>query len=223
MYFSRVHIRPEHLTPEKLAHLLSGDLYFFHQMFWQMFPHEPDAKRDFIYRRDDKNNWPRFYVVSRRKPQEVSGLFSIVTKAYRPKLNTGQRLAFSLRVNPVVTRKNETGGKRRHDVVMDTKKNLKNINADIFPPEIIRSAGIQWLSTRSEKCGFEFDPLMVHVEGYLQHRFMKSNGVKTICFSTLDYHGLLTVTESERFVKSLYHGIGPAKAFGCGLLLAKRA
>jgi CRISPR system Cascade subunit CasE len=57
--------------------------------------------------------------------------------------------------------------------------------------------------------------LSVVAEDYQQHHF-KKRGIK---ISTLDFQGLLEVTEPELFIqKVLYKGIGPAKAFGCGLL-----
>ena len=42
-------------------------------------------------------------------------------------------------------------------------------------------------------------------------------------FSTVDLSGELTVLEPEIFANALYDGIGHAKAFGCGLLLVRRA
>ena len=47
-------------------------------------------------------------------------------------------------------------------------------------------------------------------------------GVHRSVSSTLDFSGLLTVTAPEKFLSALYGGIGPAKGFGCGLLLVKR-
>lgn len=41
-------------------------------------------------------------------------------------------------------------------------------------------------------------------------------------FSSIDLSGEITVTEAERFTKLLMNGIGPAKAFGCGLMLVRR-
>ena len=51
---------------------------------------------------------------------------------------------------------------------------------------------------------------------------MHRRGCVPICFSTLDFSGLLTVADPEKFLSTLYGGIGPAKGFGCGLLLIKR-
>jgi CRISPR system Cascade subunit CasE len=41
--------------------------------------------------------------------------------------------------------------------------------------------------------------------------------------STLDFDGLLTVADPGRFGELLFSGLGPAKGFGCGLMLIKGA
>ncbi|MCP4115904.1 MAG: type I-E CRISPR-associated protein Cas6/Cse3/CasE [Desulfobacteraceae bacterium] len=222
MFLSKIQIRTGNIDPEKLVAFLGKDGYGLHQMIWALFPNQPDAKRDFIYRRDDKQGWPCFYVVSARRPENVQGLFSVDTKEYQPRLKEGDRLGFSLRVNPVVTKKNENGQRSRHDVVMDSKRGLKAVGSDIFMPEVIRNAGLTWLSSRSERCGFSFDSSLVTVEGYYQHQMTKSKGSKPIRFSTLDFEGIFTVENTNEFTRMLFTGIGPAKAFGCGLMLVRR-
>ncbi len=42
-------------------------------------------------------------------------------------------------------------------------------------------------------------------------------------FSSVDFTGELQVTDEHKFLKALFEGIGRSKAFGCGLLLVKRA
>jgi CRISPR system Cascade subunit CasE len=39
---------------------------------------------------------------------------------------------------------------------------------------------------------------------------------------TVRYDGLLRITDPDAFRETLIRGIGPAKAFGCGLMLVKR-
>lgn len=41
-------------------------------------------------------------------------------------------------------------------------------------------------------------------------------------FSSVDFTGELQITNVEQFKNALFHGIGSAKAFGCGLMLIKR-
>ncbi|MCI5220551.1 MAG: type I-E CRISPR-associated protein Cas6/Cse3/CasE, partial [Candidatus Electrothrix sp. LOE2] len=43
-----------------------------------------------------------------------------------------------------------------------------------------------------------------------------------IQFSLLDLSDRLTVTDPNVFTRALFRGIGPAKGFGCGLLLVRR-
>lgn len=42
-------------------------------------------------------------------------------------------------------------------------------------------------------------------------------------FGILDLRGSLTVTEPATFLAALARGFGRAKAFGCGLMLIRRA
>ncbi len=54
------------------------------------------------------------------------------------------------------------------------------------------------------------------------HRDEKGN-CHGIALSTLDFEGQLQVTDPDHFLRNgLPAGIGPAKAFGCGLLLVRR-
>ncbi|MGY6275374.1 type I-E CRISPR-associated protein Cas6/Cse3/CasE [Methylomonas sp. MgM2] len=43
------------------------------------------------------------------------------------------------------------------------------------------------------------------------------------CFSSVDFCGELQITDPEKFRQTLFNGLGRAKAFGCGLLMVKRA
>jgi CRISPR system Cascade subunit CasE len=61
------------------------------------------------------------------------------------------------------------------------------------------------------------------VDGYIQHRFVKPKKKQMVQISTLDFTGLLTVTDPERFTTALFNGIGPAKGFGCGLMMVRPA
>jgi len=198
-----------------------GNAYYEHKMLWDVFESDPEAERDFLYRRDTYRGRPRYFILSRRPPVHSLGLWHIDSpKPFTPRLQTGQRLTFMLRANPVVTRNG-----KRHDVVMDRKKHTgwKDLPPEQRPPlaVLIREAGLDWLRKRAEESGFHFHDDAVQVDGYRQHR-ARSHG-KNIRFSTLDFTGLLTVSDPDCFVKKLKEGIGPAKAFGCGLMLVRRA
>jgi CRISPR system Cascade subunit CasE len=153
-------------------------------------------------------------------PQDRVGLWSIQSKPYAPKLAVGDRLHFKLRVNPVVTRNG-----KRHDVVMDAKQRLgwKELRPIERPAlnAIADDAGKAWLAKRAEKHGFALAPASFLADGYRTHQ-VRRRRYAPISFSTLDFTGALTVANVEKFLSTLYEGIGPAKGFGCGLLLIKR-
>jgi len=219
MYLSRLTLLDHPDLGALLARL--GDAYREHQMLWQLFESDRDATRDFLYRREVHQGRPRYFLLSHRPPVNDLGLWRIdPPKAFAPRLQTGQRLAFSLRVNPVISRDG-----KRHDVVMDYKRNMgwKNMPPTKRPPlqQIICEAGSDWLLQRAERHGFEIDSKSLRVEGYQQHQSRR--GKRTIRFSTLNFTGLLRVTNPEMFTQALETGIGPAKAFGCGLMLIRRA
>lgn len=227
-YLSRVSIDPASVNAARLAKDVCVNAYREHQHLWRLFDIDPDAERDFLFRREQPaGGFPRFYLLSAREPRHNDNVWQIETKAYRPAIRTGQHLAFSLRVNPVVTRRNAEGRQVRHDVVMDLKHrtgfNKLPVNERPLLNELIQQAGLEWLQKRAATHGFSISSDNILVEGYQQHRAAKKGGKNPIRYSTLDFTGLLTVTEAGLFQQTLTKGMGSAKAFGCGLLLVRRA
>lgn len=220
MYFSRLTLSPD-ANPRKLVGL-NG--YREHQALWNLFENDPQTTRDFLFRRDQQAHRPVYFLLSARQPSDREGLWKIESKDYRPQLHEGQALAFSLRANPVITRTDANGRSKRNDLVMDMKKQLgwqESTCADRRPlAELIQQAGDQWLRSREEKIGVQVTSL--RADGYQRHQSYKRSQKKAISYSTLDLQGMLTVTDSEKLLHALRQGIGPAKAFGCGLLMVRR-
>ena len=227
MYFSRITINVGTADADELVSLVSGNVYAFHRVLWRLFPNNPNAQRDFLFRTESGNGWLFFYLVSKRCPQPVPNIFKLETKPYDPALTEGQHLSFGLRANPVVTRK-VNGGNRiaRHDIIMDAKNRIaadpSSAAAVSSKNEIEYEEGIKWLQRKSEKLGFTFDPRLVRVFGYRQHRFKSRKQDQAIQFSSLDFTGKLWVTDPDTFRWTLFNGIGRSKAFGCGLMLVRR-
>lgn len=84
-------------------------------------------------------------------------------------------------------------------------------------------AALDWLERRGAVAGFDLDTESVAMHAYRQHSMTKGKGEKPLKFSSLDYQGVLTVRDPEAFWHGLKQGLGRAKAFGCGLMLIKRA
>jgi CRISPR system Cascade subunit CasE len=249
MYFSQIRLRRD-ISPKEIAGLVRSDGYSLHKLVWNLFSDGPDRKRDFLYRYETVKGWPTFYAVSARKPEGSSGLWEIHPKVYKPKLSKGERLAFKLRVNPIQHAKKErteveitawrtsrkerglkekppTKKRIRHDVVMEAKSrlNFKETPHDKRPfvVELIQETGFAWFKGCENEKGFFVNATDVRIDGYNQQKFFKGKETKPIIFNTLDFDGILTVTDPDTFIKeSLYKGIGPAKAFGCGLMLVRR-
>ena len=201
--------------------------YEVHRQVWHFFADGPDRRRDFLYRSENDRGRPSFFVVSKRAPHDDLDIWTIKAKPYHPRIASGDRLAFSTRVNPVRTKKNANGkGHHRHDVVMEAKNRLKarGIPRQEWPliTEIVQREGEAWLESRVERNGFSLEPNQIRVDGYQQHTFHKKRGKHEIHLSSFDITGRLTVTDKDRFIQTLYQGIGPAKGFGFGLLMVRR-
>lgn len=233
MHFSV--ITPEDGQLRQAVHELSlapgsgraASAYAEHQWLWRFFPSEQDQRRDFVFRRYDLDGTPRFYVVSQRPPVELSTAWNVRTQAYAPHLAEGQRLSFELRANPVVSKKDATGKSRRHDVVMQAKKDLMAAHGistwnawpqdDVRPERyaMVQEQCLRWLEARGVSNGFSV--ASARVEEYQQN----IAGAREIRFSTVNFTGELVITDTALFEHVLFNGLGHAKAFGCGLLLVR--
>jgi CRISPR system Cascade subunit CasE len=228
-YLHRIRLMPG-LGVEQLARVLPASAYGEHQLVWRWFGEGADS-RDFLFRREQQGSLehpgqgPLFYVLARREAVDRSGLWDIQSKRFEPRLSVGERLSFVLRANPVKARKisedRAIKTRRRDDVVADLKKR-RYPDPNQRPPmaEIVREAGTAWLAERAEASGFELESLAV--DGYRQQRWYKPGTDRPITLSTVEFEGVLRVCDAARFTGRLFQGIGPAKSFGCGLLLIRR-
>jgi CRISPR system Cascade subunit CasE len=94
---------------------------------------------------------------------------------------------------------------------------------------------MRWLLQRQENAGFkiarrsastdprdELDEHQVIVHNRRELAFKKKGTQKPVTLVTVTYDGRLEITDPEAFRRALTHGIGKAKAYGCGLMtLAK--
>ncbi|QCF27511.1 type I-E CRISPR-associated protein Cas6/Cse3/CasE [Hydrocarboniclastica marina] len=231
MFLSRVRVATEGLDRSALLALLAGDAYSNHQLLWRLFTDRQE--RNFLFRQEieseqlapgpEARGLPVFYVLSDEPPVNVPGLLQAETKALSPNLKTGDRLAFRLRANPTVARKQQ-GRERsvRHDVLMDAKVQCQR--AQITDPAEVQArtehAASTWLLNRGATGGFELTA-QPQVSGYRQHFIQRKN--REIRFSSVDYEGVLTVTNPEQFLNVLAHGLGRSRGFGCGLMLVRRS
>jgi CRISPR system Cascade subunit CasE len=239
MFLSRVELTPSAAEREAFWRDISKP-YNAHQALWKLLGRAPEQKREFLFCAEPTNARVSFLVLSREAPAEDGeGVWVVDAKRFNPTLGVGQRLGFRLRASPVVSRKGA-----RHDVVMDRKRAMKAAGSVMeTEPDLVRQAGLAWLQRQSARAGFKLadadlarigdggllegagqPQVALRVDGYQQHRLRSGpKHAEMIRFSTLDFEGLLEVTDPVVFLEKVKTGFGPQKAFGCGLMLLRRA
>lgn len=224
MYMSRARLLPTAVSNRAFGNNL-GSIYNIHRLVWSLFSRGYDDTRSFLYRHESEETLPTYYIVSEREPEYESDLWDIDVKSYDPMLRPGQNLSFSLRANPIISKKDENGKQHRHDVVMDEKFRLKKESSDNYRfcdfSEIVQNKGVEWLQKKADHNGFSINEKQVRADGYQNHKLYKPKGKHSVSFNTIDFTGVLTVTDPELFKHVLFWGIGPEKGFGCGLLLVR--
>jgi CRISPR system Cascade subunit CasE len=219
MYLSRLELKPEAAQSRQFWTELE-DLYGAHEAIWQLFADGPDRKRDFLFRKEGDGAGSRWYTLAERAPKDTRGFWSIESKPFEPKLEPGRRLAFMVRVNPTVAKAVSKTKSVRHDVVMNAKRLAPKGNDAKSESFLVQEACTAWFKARSGKNGFDFDPNRIEIDGYRRRTGRKSSGIQ---LSTVEIGGLLTVREPKAFAAMLFGGLGPAKSFGCGLMLIRPA
>lgn len=206
MFLSRVEI------PQECAR----NPYEFHRQLWRLFPGElresrsngEESRQGFLFRVEEhRPGCPaRVLVQSRRAPETVSGLALAGPREFHPKPVFGQRLAFLLTANPVKT---------ITDTEHDAKPGKKSEKCRV--PLIREDNQREWLA---RKLAGVAEIETVTVAPHPPLHFRKGNRAGKL--ATVTYEGVLRVMDADRLAKLLENGIGPAKAFGCGLMLVRR-
>lgn len=148
-----------------------------------------------------------------------------VTKDYRPVLDraiTGAEFAFRVRVNPVQAALHPAApspSQRQRLAVAGLKRGVR-------VPHRTLASQIAWFISRAPAWGFEVPELADTGEADLrvvtreQISFPKQSGKDrhVVHLNTVMIEGRLRVTDRDAILRALLQGIGPAKAYGCGLL-----
>ena len=223
LWLSRARLRRGPAATGALARLLVPEgegprVAAAHRLVWALFADMPDRRRDFLWREEEPG---RFMTLSAREPGPLPDLFDVQTTAFEPVLAAGDRLGFTLRANPVVSRPEAPGQRgKRHDVVMDALRHVPEPGRAAARFGVATEAGLAWLNRQGAAHGFA--PGGVAVDGYETVQVPRDGGQKPARFGQLEFTGTLTVTDPAAFLTALASGFGRARAFGCGLMLIRR-
>lgn len=181
---------------------------------------EPSEAGRVLWRVDAVGAATHLYLVSPGKPDlthlvEDAGWPSTqgwVTKDYETlleRLAEGDRWAFRLRANP-------TRSGRKTSESPATQR-FGHLTVD---------QQLAWLTARADAAGFEIpvgqlDQLQAAVVHREVVRFDRRGAQVTLAMAT--YEGALVVRDPVALRRTLTHGLGPAKGYGCGLLTLARA
>jgi len=217
VYLSELTLDPHNRYTGRLI----GDSYELHRYLMKAYPDIADGGAGrVLYRVEIMKHHPRLLVQSEREPDWERLLPQPIScrgpKPWEPAFQTGQLLRFRLRAN--ATRCSE--GKRH---LLRT-----------------REAQAAWLERKGGQHGFELIPLPTgsdwfdafddDIEPKVEVRMARSpltighkphtdDGASlNLTHRGVDFDGALRVVNPEAFSAAIAAGIGPAKAFGFGLL-----
>ena len=211
-----------------------------HRLVWTLFSDSPDRERDFLWREAEPG---AFYCLSSRVPDDHHGLFDVEPpKLFQLALSPGDRLRFLLRVNATVSRGGqppEDGNPgvrgKPHDIVMDALQGVARDDRADSRRRLLVPVAHAWMSRQGAQHGFSLEPLSEHdtdggwqpesftVLGYRVLAIDRGRGKKPLNAGVLDIQGELQVQDPQAFERAVHRGFGRAKAFGCGLMLLRRA
>jgi CRISPR system Cascade subunit CasE len=187
-----------------------------HRLLWAAFSDGADRRRDFLWREETPGE---FLTLSARRPMAGDLFEPPEVKTFAPELAAGDRLAFAMRANATRDRK----GVGRVDVVMDVLHGCTPEDRAARRMIVAQQEGAVWLARQGEKAGFEV--VSVEVQNYAVHALPGLRGPRKgqPQFGILEMTGRIEVTEPGALLLRLAAGFGRARAFGCGLMLIRRA
>ena len=216
-YLSRVSLKPA--AVRKFLTLASGNgpATFGHKAVWSLFDDDPDHERDFVFKVVSQNPFVA-YVASKRPPQDELGLWEVDSRLFNPILRVGQKVRFELTAVPAI----KILGKAYDAVKFEWHKLPEKRRQQVSQADLVQPVGFEWLKKKEEVAGFSVEEGDIAISNWIEHTFFTSER-KQVTLRSIDYSGILTVTDEERFRKTLTSGIGRGRGFGFGLLLGRPA
>ena len=199
-YLTRAVIDPE---TARGSDLCTWDSYNWHRAIWKAFPDR--ERRDFLTRLDLHRGSLRLLIVSPTEPVRPSWCPAACwkSKPIPESYFACRRYVFQLCANPtkkIASKPDGTVTKNGRRVPLGKREEL-----------------LAWIKRKGEQGGFTVDEATLRTFSRGREYFEK--GGQQGLHSAVEFQGLLTVTDPTGFHEAFTRGIGPAKAFGFGLLV----
>lgn len=199
-----------YLSKIALSGSYARNQYQMHKGLWELFSDGPDRQRDFLFRVEQKQRGcAALLVQSGRQPLGVSDekINVIATKAWKPEFQPEQRLRFFLHANPVKKIRDEQQRK-------NSRGEIKSNRVPLLDYEEQENWLIRKLYPCAEILQIDINPIEP-----VYFRKQKTGAGK---IQPVRYQGILSVLQPDSFSALIKNGIGPAKAFGCGMFSLAR-
>lgn len=185
--------------------------YEIHRVLWKLFPGDKDAERDFLFRVERAGQHQAEVLLQSWREPIVSTMREVRllgSKPYPLNLQSGQRVRFLLLANPVKTINDESGR-------LNADGEIKKCRVPLIRDEELQV----WLVRKLEGLA---EVESVEVEKRPAMNFRKDREKLVGKIQPVSFLGQLNVIDPEGLKSLILSGIGPAKAFGCGLLSLAR-
>lgn len=212
LYLSRLALDPHLKQPQKEL----TDPYQLHRTVLSAFPTPLPPTERVLYRLETSLHTLVLLVQSHTRPDwtslknrpylepsdPFSGAENPAVKPLSLTFQAGQLLYFRLRANPTVKKERpDKKHSRRHALLKEEEQ-------------------IAWLTRQAAQHGFSFDPHRVRLSHKQQHQayIPRPTQAEKLTLFTVQFDGLCQVENPEKLLQAVTQGIGPGRAFGCGLL-----
>ncbi len=178
------------------------DVYDWHQLVWNAFPGRDSQPRDFLTRLDrrERDRQFRLLIVSPRPPIRPdmwpNGPGTWQSQVIGPAFFSHRNYRFQLRANPT-----------KRDIVSRKRLPLRTTEEQAA-----------WLCRKASQSGFAVDEEVLRMTPEGREWFRIEKRSQSGFHHSVDFEGVLIVTDETPFETAFIKGIGSAKGFGFGLL-----
>jgi CRISPR system Cascade subunit CasE len=176
-----------------------------------LFPDKADEERSFLFRVENKQqNCEQIILLqSVYQPKTTSDELLLLNgpKEIDFDIKSGNNYRFMLRASP----------SKKINKKMNVKNGITKNQDKVRVPLIDEDAIVAWLERQLSDCA-EIEDVKLLQKDLIRFHKNNSGGKHVGIIQTVTFLGILKVTNSDLLISKIINGIGPSKAFGCGLL-----